>query len=174
MEQRTTTRNQTDEDDRKVSTEVLQRRMTCHPSEEDEDQAQQMCVSEGKKTKEPHYRVKTCGMGKRYHGGIAGKPAEALGKTRRCENQTTSRHGGYQQRQPQARSLSLSASLCVCLSLCLSICPSLPTSWGLWIRCKLSATAPALCLPAAMLPTLMVMDSPSEPIRKPLIKHFLL
>lgn len=40
-------------------------------------------------------------------------------------------------------------------------------------RCRLSATAPVLCLlPTALFPTMMVMDSPSEIVSKLPIKCF--
>lgn len=41
-------------------------------------------------------------------------------------------------------------------------------------RCKLWGTAPAQCLQTAMLPTIMVMYTPSESINKSLIKWFIL
>lgn len=42
----------------------------------------------------------------------------------------------------------------------------------LWMRHELSAAAPALCLPVAMLPSVMVMDSPSETCKLSLIPLF--
>jgi hypothetical protein len=79
-------------------------------------------------------------------------------------------------------SLSVSLCLCLCLSLSVSLCLSLSLSLSLclWladqgVSSKLQHHARLLvCLPAAVLPTMTVMDSFSATLSKPPVKCFLL
>jgi hypothetical protein len=70
---------------------------------------------------------------------------------------------------------SPSICLSVCLSVSVSVCLSLSVSLSLSLLpadqdVKLSATALAPSLPAATLPSKMIMNSPSETVSKPPMK----